>query len=152
METTTQTKWTAQGLGPRQAKLFNQAISKFNWEAKTIIEITEHGRNRVTPMFTGAINPAAAALLAEIHAKYNGTVTGSDYLNIVGDIQAATVKLDETRILVDNRATAEERAERTRIIQERDAESAAEAAHVATLQHHRYDAGYEDRCAEACGL
>jgi hypothetical protein len=138
MEATNETKWVADNLGPRQAKAFNQAISKFNWEAKTITEITDHGTSSVTPMFTGPVNPGAAPALLAIKAKYNATVTGANYSAIVAEIQAATAKLSETRPVEDRRTTAEERAERARIVAEGDAKRAAVSAHKATLKRHEY--------------
>jgi hypothetical protein len=134
----TETKWKGENIGPRQAKTFNQAVGRFQWEAKTITEITAHGTHDVTPMFTGPVNPQAAPLMAEIYARYNGTVTGSNYARIVADIEAAIVKLKESRPVRDVRPTAEEIAERNRINAEREEKARAEAAHLATLKRHEY--------------
>ena len=88
-------KWTAaQGLGPRQAKQFNEAIRHFEWKAKEELEITDYGQHCVTPMFPGTPNPAAAGLMLEIEEKYGLAVGPDNYRAIVADIEAATAKLN----------------------------------------------------------
>lgn len=109
-ESTTK-KWTADvTLGKIQAKRLNEAIAKFNWEAKTIIEITDYGTSNVTPMFTGPVNPQAEPLMQEIHERYQGTVTAKNYMAIIADVQAAMGKLAVTRHISDRRTTPEEPA------------------------------------------
>ena len=129
-------KWTAVNLGPRQAKAFNEAVSKFNWDAKTHKEITDYGEHLVTPMFTGNLNPASGPLMKAIREKYSGIVSGDNVRALIADIQAATAKLAETREV--KRTTPEERAERARIIAENEEEHRAEAARIAAMQTHMY--------------
>ena len=109
------TKWTAKDLGPRQAKAFNEAVSAFGWEAKTKTEITDFGQHSYVEMFGGSWQPGAAETLTAIRKKYNSTVTSENYRDIIGEIQAATVKLKDTRPVIDKRSTPEERAEREEI-------------------------------------
>ena len=62
-------KWTAGAdLGKIQAKRFNEAISRFKWQAKTVKEITDFGEHCVTPMFVGPTHPETSALMYAITA------------------------------------------------------------------------------------
>lgn len=119
------TKWTAGEIGPRQAKAFDEAVSAYHWAARTITELLDSGPYSVTPMVGGSGNPQAAPLMAEIMAKYDGTVTAKNYQAIIADIQAAAIKLKDTRPTIDRRTTPEQRAERERIAAEREAKRSA---------------------------
>lgn len=138
MEITNETKWTATAIGPRQVKAFNEAISRYSWESRTITEVTDHGESNVTPMFGPVSNAAAGPMLLAIKQHYEATVTGKNYMHIVADIQAAMVKLRETRPVVDTRTTPEQRAERERIAIEYKAKEEAKAARLAALSSHEY--------------
>lgn len=137
-EITEETKWTAQDLGPRQAKQFNEALGKFGWEAKTKTEITDHGQHSYVEMHGGSWQPDAAPILLAIKRHYGAVVTGKNYMHIVADINTATLKLKDTRPVIDKRTTPEERAERERIASEYKAAEAAKSARLATLKRHEY--------------
>lgn len=132
-------KWTAENLGPRQAKLFNEALSKFAWEAKTVGEITDHGTFYTTPMFGGSWTETATRLMDEIRAKYNLIVTGDNYKAIIADLGAAIPALHANRRMVDKRSTPEERAEREQATREREEKAKAEAARISQFEHHEYN-------------
>lgn len=136
--TNTDTKWqAAEGLGPRQAKAFNEALSKFSWEAKAITEIMDSGEFSVTPLM-GTWNPKATELMAEIKERYGCQVTPANYQALVADLAAATSIVRDNRPKIDKRTSPEERAERARIRAEREAKEKAEAEHLATLTRHNY--------------
>ncbi len=80
-QTTTETPkpqtWNTSELGPRQRKTFNDALGRFNWEARTFGEITDYGDGKplaehrfgnlkrsdsVALDVTGLVTDAAAAL------------------------------------------------------------------------------------------
>ncbi len=138
-QTATQ-KWTADSsLGKIQLKRFNDAVSKYNWEAKTIIERTDYGEHAVTPMFGGSPHPEAATMMQAIMERYNATVTAANYQSIISDIEDAKAELVATRRVDDRRSTQEQRDERERARIEREAKEAAEAARIATFVTHNYD-------------
>lgn len=134
----TATKWQAREIGPRQLKAVNEAISRYNWEAKTITELTDHGQHDVTPMFTGPVNPQAGPMMEVIKEQFACTITGDNHKDIILAVLAAQAKLKETRIVKDCRTTSEERERRALARKEADEKEAVKNAHLATLTHHEY--------------
>lgn len=138
MEITNETKWNSVGLGPRQAKVFNEAFSRYSWESRTITEVTDHGESNVTPMFGTVANSAAGPMLLAIKQHYEATVTPKNYMHIVADVQAAMLRLRATRPVIDKRTTDEERDRRARVIREAKEKEEAKAAYLATMKTHEY--------------
>lgn len=132
---TTVTKWSADAtLGKIQCKRFNEAFSKYNFDAKTVTEITDHGTHDVTLMFGGTPHPEAAPRMQAIMERYQGTVTAKNYQDIIKDIQLASGEIARTRPVRDTRITPQERAKREQQQLERDLKAKAESERVAGMQ------------------
>ncbi|MCE5309690.1 MAG: methyltransferase [Acidobacteriales bacterium] len=131
-------------LGPRQAKAVKDALSAFNWESKTFTDLYgTHGKPE-TERRTVATSPFsqpradAAGILDAVLIAHEHKATPTTYAAFVSDIQKATAQLAATRPVHDCRITAEDIAERNRIMAEAEAKASAKAAHLATLQKHSY--------------
>lgn len=138
----TTAKWTAQDLGPRQAKKFNDAIRDFAWKAKEEGEITDYSNGQAhyaVAMMGPWVNPKAAELMAAIREKYSLLVTGSNYQAIITDLQAAIATMHGCRPITDRRRSPEEKAELNRAHDEREAKAKAESERIATMIPHTYE-------------
>jgi hypothetical protein len=110
-------EWTAENLGPRQAKAVNEAMGSFSSESRTYTEITGvHGlpeteRRSSYAMFGGiggGTNPMAGELVDKIIAQFQGKVTGQNYREVIAAYEEATRTLAANRPVKDTRITLEE--------------------------------------------
>ncbi len=109
-QTTTETPkpqtWNTSELGPRQRKTFNDALGRFNWEARTFGEITDYGDGKPhfgTVLFGPWMNPEAPALLEAIKTGYACTVTKKNLASVIAAIESAVVIMSHNRPVVDRR-------------------------------------------------
>ena len=131
-------KWLpAAGLGPRQAKVFNDALKSASWAAKEVVEITgiigkpeTENRFGFVQIFGGPTHPEYAAKLAAIGDKHAWTVGPTNYRAIEADFHALTAWLKANPMINDKRETAEDAAERKHQLAETIARQAAERAAV----------------------
>jgi hypothetical protein len=116
-------KWNAEQLGPRQAKLVNEALSNFRREAQSYTELTgTHGKPETEKRWSyvavmGAGRSDAAARLEAVKAQFldlSGipTITPKNYQAVIAAIDAARREMEKSRPTEDKRITLEEEAAR----------------------------------------
>lgn len=111
-------KWeVGAGLGPRMAKVFNDALRNASFNSRGVATIngiigkpeTERGRDMVmVAMFGGATNPAYEGKLIELQAKHGNQVTQANYKALSEDLQGLAHWLHHNPIIKDERVTQEE--------------------------------------------
>jgi phospholipid N-methyltransferase len=126
-ELETMQKWTNNGAGPIQAKRFNDAWSKINWENNTFIELTgivgQAERRSVLSVLCGNDTRADVEAAKEsIGERFNWTITRENVGDLVNALTEALTILQQNRPIHDNRTTPNEETER----REKSAKIAAE--------------------------
>ena len=120
-------KWTNSGAGPIQAKRFNDAWSKINWENNTFIELTgivgQAERRSVLSVLCGNDTRADVEAAKEsIGERFNWTITRENVGDLINALTEALTILQQNRPVHDNRTTPNEETER----REKSAKIAAE--------------------------
>ena len=120
-------KWTNASAGKIQAKRFNDAWGKLNWENNTFVELTGViGQNErsstLTNIFGSNVREDVTAVKEKIGSAYQWTVTASNAAEIIKAIEAELPALKANRPVQDKRETPEVRAERNAEFQRIDQE------------------------------
>lgn len=143
-KTETAKRWRAEGLGPRQAKRLEKALTKLRSERHQHTRITgvvggEENRYSVfTPFGGGPVNDAAVAAFDAVGERF-GWVATPKTLKAVEEALAAALEASRAgRKVVDERRTPEQEAEIQQRIQANNAEvheqqRRVEANHAALL-------------------
>ncbi len=124
-ESETFLQWKTEA-GPRQTKTAVSAIRSFQSHSRFSREINDHGEYLVCVGMTSA-KPCRAAVEVHnaIHATFGGIITAKNYKALAAEFGSAE-KLLELPV-IDNRTTAEQRAERALQRTEQDEKNKAEA-------------------------
>jgi hypothetical protein len=135
-------KWTNAGAGKIQAKRFNDAWGKLNWENNTFVELTgvvgqSESSSTLTALFGGNVRDDVSAAKEKIGTAYNWTVTTANAAELVKAIEAELPALKANRPVKDQRRTpdadAEQQAESARRIVESNEKAKKHNQGFATL-------------------
>jgi predicted RNA methylase len=131
-------KWTNVSAGPRQVKDLMQAVSALQMEGRTRNELygvvggNEHS-SAVVDMF-GPVRDEVSALDEEIRERYGYLLTKDNIRAVTADYAAALPRAAQSRLVQDNRRSAEEDAKLTAVREAQTAErEAAQSASAALL-------------------